>query len=1130
MPINRKTMYLIVAVIAIVGLALTALSIDFGGSIVREQTEKAFQENLKADLDMGEVKGNPFRGYLLDQVKLLKEGEMILTADIIRVKPAIMSLLSGNPRLSLLEVEGFRSDIPSLNKLLGSFELKGDGGEIPLEKLRFINSALSSTWADADIRDISFAFRGKTIDSRLDLLLNGMPVKGSLSVVMDGKTIDLGDLDMDVGEGNISARGNILPVLQVEGTLTEIGVRELVSFWPDADPSAFDGQFSSSFEGEGTWEDPNISGQFTFTGTRLLNLPFNRAAARWRYHENRLDLADLDAFVLGFPMKGNMAFVFRDAPARLLVDLEGSQVDLSSIKGISPDLKDLEGVIDRLKIDLSGAVTQLDGKVELEAREVKWKGYGVNDSSVILSISKGDMQVKGNTLFNKAPVSFQGGIDSFIKAPSVDLRGNVRNLEISTLKAFSTELERMDLQGKVNADVRVQGKPQDMAISGKAWSDNLSAMKEQFGETSLFFAYEKDRFSFSDMGLSWRGSTVSGQGSVSGFSTDNQIMDVQLTAKELDSSFFSKFYPGISDYGMEGKVYVEIVLKGDPGSPAIKASAHSGSLRILDNYAFRDASITTELKGLPTGIPHSMDLLLETASASLAGIPVTDISATLRKQGDSLNLIDGSALLGGGKISAGGTIDLAPGDKQVPLMDGIVKAENIDLAIISRAMEGPLPISGSLSGEVEAKGPVSAPSFAIKASSPAISASGVSFQDLSTTLSGNMDKITISGFRASAGGGSLELTGDISPINRSADMKINASDLDLEVMTRNVQKAREFEVAGKINAQLDGHFEEGNHSGTGSITSPLISVMGIRITEVNYPISLKGDKILSNGGTANLYGGSVKGDASLDIRTFKFNEDVSVEGTDVNALLKDAFALKGNVTGKAQAFAKVSGSMEDGLTYSGKGLLKVGEGEITGFKGIDILTKLHGIKGIRYESVYAPFILETGRVILQKDTLAQAFEGDPLYRFMKAEGPVGPEAELDLSCQGNVNLQLLNVIMGGAAGGITSEKSLEGILKGVIQGAGGEMEKADFRDISFKVGGTFSKPSVSGLKIAAPPESAPAEKPEEIAPEVPASPSPSMPAEEKVIPSEGDTEKKEESPQKDVKEEIKKEILKKIFQ
>ncbi|MBN1333448.1 MAG: hypothetical protein JW971_06765, partial [Synergistales bacterium] len=182
------------------------------------------------------------------------------------------------------------------------------------------------------------------------------------------------------------------------------------------------------------------------------------------------------------------------------------------------------------------------------------------------------------------------------------------------------------------------------------------------------------------------------------------------------------------------------------------------------------------------------------------------------------------------------------------------------------------------------------------------------------------------------------------------------------------------------------------------------------------------------------------------------------------------------------------------------------------------------------ESVYAPFILETGRVILQKDTLAQAFEGDPLYRFMKAEGPVGPEAELDLSCQGNVNLQLLNVIMGGAAGGITSEKSLEGILKGVIQGAGGEMEKADFRDISFKVGGTFSKPSVSGLKIAAPPESAPAEKPEEIAPEVPESPSPSMPAEEKIIPSEGDTEKKEESPQKDVKEEIKKEILKKIFQ
>lgn len=1124
MPVSRKKMYLIFVLLALIGLLFIALSLDFGGSLVREQTEKAFQENLRADITMAEVKGNPFRGYRLEQVTLLREGKSILSADNIRVKPAVMSLLSGTPRLTLLEIEGFKSDVSNLNKLLGNLELKGGRGEIPLDEIRFMNSALSSVWAEAEIREVSFTFTGNTIDSGVDLLLNGMPVKGAISVVMDGKAISLGDLDLAVGEGNISARGDIIPDMKLEGTLSDIVIQEVVSFWPDVDPSAFEGKFSSSFQGEGTWENPNISGEFTFTGARIINLPFNKAEARWRYHEDRLDLADLDASVLGFPLKGNMAFVFRDAPARLLLDLEGSQVDLSSVRQISPAFKDLDGVIDRVKLDLSGMVSKLDGKIELEAGAIKWRAYGVNDSSVILSISKGDMQIQGKTLFNKAPVSFQGRINSFITEPSIDLSGNVRNLEISSLQSVSPQLEKMAIQGKVNADVRAKGKPHDMAISGKAWSDSLSSMKEKFGKTSLSFTYGKDRFSFSDLDLTWRGADISGQGSVSAISTEKKILDAQFNARELDSSFFSGFYPGIRDYAMEGKVSAQILLKGDPGSPVINARASSGSIRILDNYAFRDASISTELKGLPSGIPDVMDLLVETASASLVGIPVTDISFTLQKQGDRLNLTRGSALLGGGNISSGGTIELAVRDKTIPSLDLTFKADNIDLDQMSRAMDKPLPLSGSLSGEVEVRGPVSDPSFIVRGSSSAITLSGVTFQDLSTTLSGSRDKITISDLQASAGGGSLEVTGDFNPVDRSADMKVNARDLDLEEMTRNIPKAREFGVAGKITAYLDGHFEEGNNSGTGSLNSPLISVMGVRITNISYPISIKGEKILANGGRATLYGGNVKGDASLDIRTLRFNEDIAVEGADVNALLKDAFAIQGNVHGKAQAFVKITGSIKENLTYSGKGLLKVGEGEITGFRGIDILTKLHGIQGIRYESVYAPFNLETGRVILQRETIAQAFEGDPLYRFMKAEGPVGPEGKLDLVCQGNVNIQLLNVIMGGTAGGITSERSLEGILKGVIQGASGEMEKADFRDISFNVAGFFSKPKVSGLKIAPSSETAPAGEPEDTKPVAPEVTSPTTTTGSEIIPPQKDTE------EKDVKEEIKKEILKKIFQ
>jgi hypothetical protein len=136
---------------------------------------------------------------------------------------------------------------------------------------------------------------------------------------------------------------------------------------------------------------------------------------------------------------------------------------------------------------------------------------------------------------------------------------------------------------------------------------------------------------------------------------------------------------------------------------------------------------------------------------------------------------------------------------------------------------------------------------------------------------------------------------------------------------------------------------------------------------------------------------------------------------------------------------------------------------------IDLVAAVHRSRGLHFASVYAPFDLQTGKLILAKDTLVKAPEGDPLYEFLSATGGIGPENRLNLSCNGKINVKVINTLLGGftgGLGGLTSTQNLAGILTGVLEGAGSSLRDDDFRDVSFNLSGTLDKPSVANIKVS----------------------------------------------------------------
>lgn len=1128
MSIGRKNLYIVFVLIALAGLLLIFSSMNIGTGIVRDEAVKAVNSMLKADLMIGDVGGNPFRGYTIREVEVIRDKTSLLAFKNIFVKPRIMSILSGSPRISMLEIEGFESDVERINSILGSLQLQEGEGDNPLEKVRIVDSLVTSKWARGKINEIILEFPDEGIKIDLDIELNDLPLNGTLKVLRAGNALDLETMDLAVGNGSVAAQGSILPGLAVTGQINELDLTQLVSFWPGTDPSSYEGALTSSFQGEGTWEKPNISGVLSFAGTRLAGIPLNRASSKWRYRDDRLDVAGLDADPMGIPLKGDLAFVFRDEAPSMLVQMSADSVNLTSLKGFYPALDNVEGIVDQVRIKLQGKVSQPDGNISFKAGQLKLMGYALENSDVDVNISRGNMKLKGRSEYDKAPFSFSGSVASFMTSPVFDLRGNLRSLNLSNIRKVIPALADLKAEGMLDGDLRVTGKSDSPKVSGKIWSKKLMVMNEEFISPSTLFSYSNDILDLSGMKAAWMGANLSGAGRLSALSTNSRKIDMEIRSEGMDSAFFEKFIPAVSSYSLEGKISAKVGLKGALPEPALNIEINSGSLGLMDQYRFRNLKASTSFTSLPEKVPDDLVMNLSASSVFLAQLSLKDLVVNLDKKGRNINIRESRALIGQGSLSGTGSVLLAEKGGE-PDLDLNIKADAVDLSVLTSSVKGMQPLAGIVTGEASVKGSVSDPSITVKGRSPSLTAGGMKVQDLTASLGGNMSLVNIEKLQAKAGGGTLDIGGQVRPKSSNADLSIKGSGLDLSVLTAGLPQASKLGIAGKMDIDFSGHFEEGKNSGSGTATSLQLEAMGIKVTGVSYPLSLKGNILSVKDGKASLYSGTVKGEGSLDISTMKFRKNVDVSGTDLDAMLRDAFGIQGHITGKAQLFTKIEGNMSKGLSYRGRGLLKVGNGEISGFKGITLAAALYGLKSIRYQSVYAPFDLTTGKLVLKSETEARAFDGDPLYRYLQVEGPVGPEARLDLFCKGNFNVQLLNILFGGVAGGLGAERSLEGLLKGVITGAGEQAGKEDFRDASFKVGGTFQKPKISGVKIASPPQTEPAEQPvvEETVKELPVT--------KDVIqkPQEVQPEQPVKSPdvkeKKDLEEEIKEEILKQIF-
>jgi len=422
-----------------------------------------------------------------------------------------------------------------------------------------------------------------------------------------------------------------------------------------------------------------------------------------------------------------------------------------------------------------------------------------------------------------------------------------------------------------------------------------------------------------------------------------------------------------------------------------------------------------------------------------------------------LEIAKAKASLLDGSLEAAGTVSLADGGA----LD--VKGSFKEMSLEALPFEAQLPLEGRLSGTFHLSGALAKPALQAEAQVPHLAAGPVSLDNIQVALRGSPTHFATEKLTASLGG--APIVGKVEAKSEEGKWKAN-----FEAYGEGINAAKLLSegyaglVEGTLNFDFNGEYG-GSLKGSGRITSPELTVRGAKLSEVELPVALDGEKLSLGEGNALLYGGKLTAGVALWLEGLEWQAKAHAEGVDIEPLLKEVVALEGRVTGKASLDLQAKGKGANTKNLSGQGKFQAKDGEIADFKAVKAAAAIAGRKSIRYNTAAANFVMDGVSVYIMPGSRVTAPAGDPLYRYVDIDGSVFYTKRLELHGMAEVNLQVLNAFVGAvkgvAMGGASVQEALQGLLGGIIPGS----STGDFREVTFDIAGTFDSPKLMSLQV-----------------------------------------------------------------
>ena len=407
------------------------------------------------------------------------------------------------------------------------------------------------------------------------------------------------------------------------------------------------------------------------------------------------------------------------------------------------------GNVSKIKLHVSQSQRGfvMSGEGDVENGSATLQGYALSDVKGHASFSGDDVVLQDVTgKVNGQDVAVNGIIKTNTDTPVFDVKVKAPAVDVS---AFSKDLP-VAVTGTVGIDGTVWGTLQDMQGRGKVSATGLTYDTVTIDQAKADVSYVDHVVNVEDLEATVAGGTVALSGAYN-------INDGNYQAKGKIASISLDQIPSVP-LSVLGTVSADFTAYGNSQDKSVNAAAH-----------------------------------VEGQDVSYNGLTVDTVSGDVTYADNIVTLLNGTAAVGGGSISASGTYDVG---NQNPNLS--FTATDIPLDIVQSYVSVPL------SGTVNAAGHLSGtePAWDVSFSAANGAVQGMAFDSIDGSLQGQGQKLATSGitWRSKAG---------VHTVQGSADL--GTRQVDAHVVTQHVRIEQLLPLIGKENLPFTGWADNDIH-------------------------------------------------------------------------------------------------------------------------------------------------------------------------------------------------------------------------------------------------------------------------------------------------------------------------------
>lgn len=1062
---------------------------DLGTAELETLIRNELNDRFSCCLTTDEIKGNPFTGYSFKNISIHSEGEDLIHAEEILLQPDIFSLVKGGTALRNLVISGSRTDLDTFLKVLKRAGPGKGTEELSIKKITFIDSVLGSTLGRLDIEKGSI--KAAEDKDHMSLFLKGY--YNNLALTADGRfkaedqNILFSEMVFSSGESTLEVSGSAGAITDIKGNIYTPDAGIISVFLPDTRGAGFKGGLNSSISISGKWPDLIIEGILKPDSFQVAKFVFDNGKAKWNYRNSELFISEIDSKAFGSPVNGSMYFKINDSSLPMKLDLHGTGLEVEKWYEPLEWLDFASGEISNIKVKLEGPLRALSGKVSFSSdKRMEMNGNPLDNVTADVSVSEGkQISFEGTGEWYEAPVKGNGTI-AFHKNGHNNMDFSTRNLNVAKLSTDFYQIRNMGLQGNLSGNIHIEGNENGSSIKGVFRSEKVRTGKELLKNVKFTFDHSGKITRLVSLDASWKDSLLHATGKGENIITKDPkavleisvpqtpaFLPVSLENTKIKGTFEDSSFKvsalsgnlrggkislaGILDFNDNGNILIDLEGK----CPGIEASSMMKDLGIpvdIEGMLFTDIAIKGRAEAPEIDLKINSDIL------DAGSLPVNDLKASLKIRDNILFLKGFKALIDSSPLKISGQVSIMK--EMTGNMDLHATITDIDLEEWKEISGSEIPLSGTASADIRITGTTEDPSISMMARSPEVHIDGFAFNDMELEAINSTEKNGIISYllTLNAGETPLEITGDI--IRKQNGFKLTFDSRAKEVECSSFIDKVDHNLAGKIegslNYKLNGEISEGTLTGNATISSNSLSLNGVALRNINFPLSFNDGLLRSEKGRASLYGGKALFSGSINPESGKWNSSVKINGTDME-LLTSALMDNGSISGTGNLEMELAGIIGKVYLLNGNGALKLNDGSI---KGFDRLDKISDTGEIKFSSINAIYNVDGSDLYLMPGTRISAFPGDENYRFLSASGALGGKREpVDLNCRGELNVQALGGILGAMEGMLENAGDSKLILQSFLAGLVGGYTSSDFRSVQFQLNGTWQNPALQNLKI-----------------------------------------------------------------